>query len=128
MKQYLNGVILSQEEKLGVDENHRSGLLKKYFDMMVNGKKIYEVRLNDDKRNHIKKGDIYAFGLETDRVKWIKKTVVEKYVFSDFVELCEAIPFKEAGFKSKEEMLETYRGIYPEKKVQQYGVVAFKLK
>ncbi len=128
MEQMLKGVILCSGEELGVDKNHQSGLMKKYFDMVASGAKIYEIRVNDDKRKCINKGDTYAFGLVPDRKMWIKKTVEDKFLFSNFVELCEVIPFKAAGFSSKEEMLKAYTELYEEEEVKKYGIVAFKLK
>ena len=120
----LSGKFLIQE---AVDKNHISGLQKMYFDMIESGQKTIEIRLNDEKRQNVNIGDYYAFGLEPERYKWIRKKIKNKYIFKDFSEACNKIDPAKAGYLNRDEMKLVYNAIYPKEKQEMYGVVAFEL-
>ncbi len=105
-----------------------SGLQKVYFDMVCAGRKIYEGRVNDEKRRQINVGDYYVFGLEPKRDILIKTEVVDKLYFKDFEEFCEKLKPAEVGFVNKDEMLAEYNKNYSLAEQKKYGVVAFKIK
>lgn len=110
-----------------VDKSHISGLQKMYFDMVKSGEKIYELRLNDEKRKNIKAGDDYVFGLEPDRISLIRKKIKERLDFKNFNEACEKLDYKKAGFLTREEMKIVYNTIYSKASQESMGVVCFVL-
>ena len=105
-----------------------SGLQKQFFDMVCAGRKIYEGRVNDEKRRQINVGDFYVFALEPQRDLTVKTQVVDKLYFKDFEEYCNVLKPREVGFTNKDEMLAEYNKFYSKEDQKKYGVVAFKLK
>lgn len=118
----LSGGFLMQS---AVDENHVSGLQKVYFDMVKSGEKIYELRLNDEKRQMINVGEDYVFGLEPERLQQVRKKIKNKLIFKNFNEACDKLDFKKVGFSSRDEMKIVYNTIYSKEEQEKYGVVAF---
>ncbi len=110
-----------------VDDGHFSGLQKLYFDMVKSGEKLFEIRLNDEKRQNIKVGDSYVFGLEPERRMCVRKTIKNRLEFKDFSEAAEKLDFKKVGFSSRDEMKIVYNTIYSKEKQDKFGVVAFEL-
>jgi len=108
-----------------VDASHVSGLQKVYYDMVVSGEKVFELRLNDEKRQNINAGEDYVFGLEPDRIHQVRKTIKQKHLFKNFSEACEKLDFKKVGFSSRDEMKIVYNTIYSKESQEKYGVVAF---
>ena len=113
--------------QLGVDAGHVSGLQKIYFDMVESGEKVFEIRLNDEKRKAIQVGDDYVFGLEPDRIKLVRKKIKNRFEFKNFNEACDKLDFKKVGFSSRDEMRIVYNTIYPKVEQEMFGVVAFEL-
>jgi len=105
-----------------------SGLQKQFFDMVCAGRKIYEGRVNDEKRRQINVGDYYIFALEPQRDLTVKTQVVDKLYFKNFKELCEKLKPRDVGFTNKDEMFAEYSKYYSEEEQKKYGVVAFKIK
>lgn len=105
-----------------------SGLQKHFFDMVCAGRKIYEGRVNDEKRRKINVGDYYVFALEPQRDLSVKTQVVEKLYFKDFKQLCDKLAPRDVGFTNKDEMFAEYSKFYSFEEQKKYGVVAFKLK
>ena len=105
-----------------------SGLQKHFFDMVCAGRKIFEGRVNDEKRRQINVGDFYVFKLEPHRELSVKTEVIDKLYFKDFDELCNKLTPRDVGFTNKDEMLAEYNKFYSKEEQKQYGVVAFKIK
>lgn len=105
-----------------------SGLQKHFFDMVCAGRKIYEGRVNDEKRRQINVGDFYVFALEPHRDLTVKTQVVDKLYFKDFEEYCKVLQPRDVGFTNKDEMLAEYNKYYSKEHQTKYGVVAFKIK
>ena len=105
-----------------------SGLQKHFFDMVCAGRKIYEGRVNDEKRRQINVGDYYIFALEPQRDLSVKTQVVEKLYFKNFEELCNKLQPRDVGFTNRDEMLAEYNKFYSLEEQKKYGVVAFKIK
>ena len=120
----LTGKFLIQAQ---VEKSHCSGLQKLYFDKVSSGEKVYELRLNDEKRQGISVGDDIVFSLEPGRFVHTRKKVLNKLIFKDFSEACEKLDTKKVGFESKNEMKIVYNTIYSKEEQQKYGVVAFEL-
>lgn len=71
--------------------NHIMGLQEDYFNDIKNGIKKYELRLNDEKRKQIKKGDIITFLKEPDRIESMQAFVTDLIYFKNFSEVIEKI-------------------------------------
>ena len=81
---------------------HKMGLQKHYFDAVKNKIKKVEVRLNDEKRQTIKVGDIILFLEEPNRIleNGIYVVVKDLKYYSDFNEI-EIMYKKEIKYKDK---------------------------
>lgn len=104
------------------------GLQNKWFDAIVDGYKVFELRLFDEKRRKIKPGDVIIFTSKDGRELVCR---VRGLVLSDtFKNLFEIIPYFKAAcpnVKSQEEMLSIMEQFYPLEKQKKVGVVAINL-
>ena len=66
---------------------HKLKLQEKYYDYIKENKKIYEIRLNDEKRQLIKIGDIIEFKKEPDLNDSFKAKVVGLLRYTSFEEM-----------------------------------------
>ena len=108
--------------------NHNMGLQEDYFNAIKNGIKKYELRLNDEKRKQIKKGDIITFLKEPDRIKSMQAFVTDLIYFKNFSEVIEKIDINLlASNKTKEELINDLNKYYSIEKQVKYGVVAIKI-
>ena len=101
-------------------------LHKEVFDIVKDGIKDVEVRLNDEKRRQLKVGDKLIFisrGNYTDQITAIVKKLV---YFKDFVEVTKAYEMKRIYLEdtSLDEYLELMSKFYSRKEQEKYGVVA----
>ena len=73
------------------------------FQLMKNGIKTIEIRLNDEKRQDIKSGDYIIFeNLESKET--LKVIVIETVVFTSFQSLLKQYSNKEIGAKSEDQL------------------------
>ena len=90
------------------------------------GEKIYELRLYDEKRQKIERGDYIVFTAENGERLTAKVTDILR--FNDFVKLYAALPKTQIGYKPNEiadpEDMAQY---YAENEIKKYGVVALKI-
>ena len=109
---------------------HSLGLQPKYYELIKDGVKIYEGRLNDEKRQLISVGDIVVLQKDPERKEQFKAKVVEKLLFSSFEEMAKCLDAKELGFEnqSPQQIKEIYREFYSEKQEKEFGVLALKIK
>ena len=102
-------------------------LNKEFFDLIKSGKKQYEIRLYDEKRQQVSLGDTIEFSLDNGLEKL--ECVVKETLFApNFKTLLNFLPIQKVGFDSVETALEKYYEIYSVEQEKLYGVVAFKLK
>lgn len=108
---------------------HIMKLREKYFDFIKYGTKIYEIRLNDDKRKIIKIGDFVEFQKEPLKEEKIIYKVDDLLYFKNFNELLNSIDIKYlvSSSESKNELLESLNTFYSLEEQERYGVVAIKL-
>jgi len=106
---------------------HTFKLNSEYFDKIKSGEKIYEIRLNDDKRKMVKVNDTIIFQREPKFDDTIEKQVEDLLYFSTFEKLADALPINEIGFTSKEELIRVLRGFYKNADDEE-DVLAIKLK
>ena len=96
------------------------------FDIVLQGTKNVEVRVNDEKRRQLKVGDTLIFikrGGDQEKLKGIIKEL--KY-FSSFEEVFDTYEMERIYLEdtSLEEYVELMHQFYTEEEVQKYGVVA----
>ena len=106
-------------------------LLPEYFDLIKNGIKIYEIRLNKNEKKNIKINDYIIFSKRPDLKEKIKVIVEKIDLFPTFLEMINKLNKNEIGFKNKsnEEIIKIYKDIYPnEEEEKNYGVIAYKIK
>lgn len=101
-----------------------------FFERIEKGEKIYEIRLNDEKRKKIKIGDHINFKKEPELTENFTAQVVGLDHFSSFKEVIGAYSPKEIGFEgqNKDEIERVYYAFYSKTNEKQYGVVAIKVK
>ena len=95
------------------------------FELVKNGKKDVEVRLNDEKRQKLKVGDTLVFlkrPLEDER---IEAKVVELKLFNNFLEVVNYYPMERIHRPelTKEEYIEDMQRYYSKEEQEQLGVV-----
>lgn len=107
----------------------KCGLKKEYYDKIKNGDKVIELRLNDQKRQLMRIGDIIRFGLEPDREEFVEAKIIGLIKYRDFSSLLNDIPLNLLGFedKSKEEVLAIYNEIYSSRDEKRFGVVGIRI-
>lgn len=108
---------------------HKLKLQAIYFDKIQRGEKIYEVRLNDEKRQQIKIGDTLLLQKEPGLKETMAVKVEDLIYFASFDALINTLPLEEIGFLgvSKVAVKNIYRQFYTKEDEKRYGVVAIKL-
>ncbi|HGH7181032.1 TPA: ASCH domain-containing protein [Bacillus luti] len=104
---------------------YEMGLYNKPFQSIESGKKVYEVRLYDRKRQLIKQGDEIVFtNLTTAETMAVKVTKIKRY--KSFKVMYEQIDKKllDCEKDSLEEMLESTYKIYTKEQEEKWGTVA----
>jgi len=101
-----------------------------YFNLIKNGSKIYEIRLNDEKRRLIKIGDTILFKKEPELQETLQTEVVDLKCFDSFASLLKTLPLDKIGFskENKKDVEAIYHNIYSPENEKQYGVLAIKIK
>lgn len=109
---------------------HKMKLQPIYFDKIKNGEKIYEVRLNDEKRQLIKVGDVIEFTKEPENTQVLETKVEELLYFSTFLEMAKSLPLNKVGFEKQtpQEVEQIYYSFYSKEDECKYGIVAIKVK
>lgn len=108
---------------------HEMKLQPKYYDYILNGTKRIELRLNDEKRKLIKKGDIIKFIKEPELVESFECVVIDLLNFDSFEELFSEYDIELLADKSmtKEELLRALEIFYTKDKQKDYGVLGIKI-
>lgn len=100
---------------------HEMGIYKRYFDLIVAGRKTTEIRVNDASRKRLKVGDLLRFKCRDEEVL-TRITRIARYL--DFVEMFEHEPISSVNpTASREDQLRNIREIYPPER-EALGVVA----
>ncbi|MHC2831673.1 ASCH domain-containing protein [Bacillus sp. F9_6S_D1_P_5] len=107
---------------------YEMGLYNKPFQSIQSGKKVYEVRLYDAKRQLIKRGNHIVFtNLTTEETMTVKVMEIKRY--ESFKAMYEQIDKKllDCENDSLEEMLESTNKIYTKEQEQKWGTVAIRI-
>jgi ASC-1-like (ASCH) protein len=104
-------------------------LKPEFFDQVKSGKKTYEVRLYDEKRQKIAVGDTIIFKKEPELLDGVIVKVVDVRRFESFEQMAQTLSLASVGFEGKNasQVSWFYRKIYTKADEQHYGVVAFKI-
>lgn len=100
------------------------------FEAIKSGEKIYEMRLNDEKRQQMKIGDMIEFVSRADGTSFEAEIVGLSY-YKNFAEMYTALPLDKCGYKADEvanakpEDMEQY---YSPAEIEKFGTVAIKLR
>ncbi len=109
---------------------HQMRLKKKPFYDMISGKKTFEIRLNDEKRQKVKIGDYILFEPYEKSLTGVLTTRVKRILnFTSFRDVVENIPpenFSLSKGKNSEDLL-TESSFYPLEKEEKYGYAVFEL-
>lgn len=97
------------------------------FKKVIEGTKIIEIRLNDDKRKLLKAGDEIEFTSREDSSQKILTEITSLDVFKTFKELCDSYPPVDYGSLNKSEYVAMYKYYSPEDEAK-YGVLGIRLK
>ena len=103
-------------------------LNKDPFDLIKSGKKDIELRVNDEKRQSIKVGDVLKIISRYDEEVFYVE-VINKYYFKNFKEVYEHIDPKRMNFKK--DGMSSYQDLeqfYSQDEIDRYGVVALEIK
>lgn len=107
---------------------HSMNLLTPYFNLIKQGKKKYELRLNDEKRQAVKIGDTICFN--SPEGEQIVVRVKNKFVYQDFEELFADLGTTDSGFTESlnpKEAAQTMLEIYNQERINQYGTLAIEI-
>lgn len=109
---------------------HEMKLREVYFEKIKEGTKVYEIRLNDEKRQLIDVGDLIVFKKKPDLNDSITTEVKDLIYFSSFEEMAKTLPLNKIGFEQKsiEQTISIYHQFYTKDEEEKYGVVAIKVK
>lgn len=100
------------------------------FDIVDNGSKNVEIRLNDEKRRQLNVGDTLVFLRRPDDVDSIKVTITNLIYFNNFEEVFNNYDMKRIYLDntSKEDYINLMKRFYSDEDVSKYGVVAIEFK
>lgn len=109
---------------------HIMNLNPRAFEMISEGRKTIEMRLNDEKRRTIREGDEIEFISTADSGKRLNCRVIKLYRFNSFEELYKSLPLTECGYteenisRADPADMEKY---YSKEQQAEYGVLGIEL-
>lgn len=109
---------------------HKMKLNEKPFNLMKKGKKTIELRLNDEKRQNVKIGDIIVFSKAGDETEQIKAEVIGIHKFRNFKELYESLPLEKCGYDSEEIPIASHKDMeeyYSLEQQAKFGVLGIEI-
>lgn len=96
------------------------------FDKIAQGTKKIEIRLNDNKRQQIKIGDIIEFTSTQDKTNIVKATVKEINHYKTYQSIVESLPIELFDTTlTKDELLKKGSRYYSIEDQKKYGMVVF---
>ena len=100
------------------------------FEVVKNGTKTIECRVNDEKRRKLKIGDVITFLKRPDDKESIDAVVEDFVLFKDFNDLVDSYSMKQLYLEdySKEDFINLLKRFYTDEEVSKYGTVAIKFK
>ena len=114
-----------------MDDIFTMRLNEPYFSSIYNGKKKYEIRINDEKRRELEVGNLITFICRDDPTKQYTCEIEQLLYFDTFVELFNNIRKEDCGFKSTQtadEIEDLFLKFRPARGLNEQGIVAIKIK
>ena len=95
------------------------------FDIVLQGDKDVEIRVNDEKRRQLKVGDTLLFLKRPDDLEQLRVRISNLVYFKDFLEVVEYYEMKRIYLEetTKEEYLSIMGKFYSDEDVHKHGVV-----
>jgi len=108
---------------------HEMKIKAGYFEKIKSGEKIYEVRLNDEKRRLLKVGDVLILKKEPEQKEELHLQIKDLIYFKSFKEMVNTLPLNQVGFAGmlKEDVVTVYHQFYTLADEEKFGVVAIKV-
>lgn len=108
---------------------HEMKLQPEYFNFILNGTKRIEIRLNDEKGQLIKIGDIIEFKKEPDLKESFKTKVIGLLNYNSFEDMFKDFDISMLSDESmtKEELIQVLERFYTKEKQQKYGVLGIRI-
>lgn len=108
---------------------HKMKLKQDPFEKIKNGSKTIELRLFDEKRQHVQIGDFIEFSLMNNPNEKIQTRVIVLHHFDSFLELYGNLPKEKLGYKTGETLEPNYMDAYYSREEQEkYGVVGIEIR
>ena len=102
---------------------------RKPFDEIKEGKKIWEVRVNDEKREKIRTGDTIILMRRPEFEEKLNVVVEERQLFLNVQRLLDKIPLHELGvYPTELDFIQTIMNHYTPKAMNDHGLVAMRIK
>lgn len=100
-----------------------------YFEKIKSGQKVYEIRLNDEKRQLLKVGEVIIFRKEENLEQTLRVRVVDLIYFESFEAMVGTLGTREIGGDDSTvgEVVGAYHGFYSVENERKFGVIAIKL-
>lgn len=108
---------------------YEMSLFEEPFNMIKEGRKVIEVRLNDKKRQNIRVGDLITFYKLPQKTERLTVKVLDKYLFEKFEQLYDNFDFYLfgcEGYTMKRMVGETYE-IYTKEQEEKYGALGIRI-
>ena len=107
---------------------HKLNVKERYYNLLKSGIKTIELRLFDDKRKNIKVGDYIEFSNNSDSGDKFLSQVIKLHRANNFIELCQKIDCKKAGFSDSNELINILEEFYSQERQKEFGVVGIEIK
>ena len=106
---------------------HNMRLREKSFMLIKNGQKTIDLRLLDEKRQFIKRGDEIVYSRSDDGSEKIRVQVLDVHKYKTFEELFSAFDCESLGAEKREDLSYIY-DIYSKDEEKRYGVVGIEVR
>lgn len=105
-------------------QNHTMRLDPPYFDMVADGSKVIEIRLNAPKRQMIQNGDTITFKKRPEEKEEVTVTVMALDRYDTWADLVNDTPLEWGGphWTDKQALIDGGTG-YPEEDIKRYGLL-----
>lgn len=108
---------------------HQMKLKSEPFHKIKSGSKTIELRLNDEKRQHVQMGDFIEFSQIDDSSQRLTVRVTALHHSNSFAELYAALPKEKLGYAPDETPVPDHMdAYYPRDKQEKYGVLGIELR
>ena len=108
---------------------HEMKLRELPYETVKSGKKIVELRLNDEKRRKIRIGDTIDFIKEPELIEKISAKVIGLIQYATFKDMFEDIPLNYFACENytQEQMIDLLYSFYSEEEEKKWGVLGIRI-